>query len=76
MFLMLTALLGIHVDAPNCELKIVNPRLPEFLNQLAVDGLQVGRSRVWLEFQRHEQRTFCNVTRREGEEISISVIYR
>ena len=76
MFLMLTALLGINVDAPHCELKIVNPRLPEFLSQLAVDGLQVGKSRVWLEFQRHEQRTFCNVSRREGEEISISVIYR
>ncbi len=76
MFLMLTALLGIQVNAAGNEVKIVNPHLPEFLNQLAVDGLQVGASRVWLEFLRQGQRTFCNVRRREGEEISISVIYR
>ena len=46
MFLMLSALLGIKVDASNRELKIVNPHLPDFLGQLAIDGLQVGASRV------------------------------
>jgi glycogen debranching enzyme len=76
LFLIFTALLGIRVDALNREIKIVNPHLPDFLKELAIDGLRVGSSRVWLEFLRQGKRTFCNVAKIEGEEISISVVYR
>jgi len=76
MLLILTGLLGLHPDARNRELKVVNPQLPHFLNKLAIDELRVGKSRVWLEFQRHDSRTFCNVTRLEGEQLSISIVYR
>lgn len=75
-FLILTALLGFHMDAVNREIKIVNPHLPEFLKELAIDGLRVGSSRVWLEFSRQDRRTFCNVAKTEGEEMSISIVYR
>jgi glycogen debranching enzyme len=76
MFLMLTGLLGIRVNARAGEVQVVNPHLPAFLNELAIDGMRVGNSSVWLEFLRREGRTFCNVTKIEGEEISISIVYR
>ncbi len=76
MFLILTGLLGIRPDAYNRELKVVNPHLPHFLTKLSIDELRVGKSRIWLEFLRREGRTFCNVTRHEGEQISISVVYQ
>ncbi|MGA8729760.1 MAG: glycogen debranching N-terminal domain-containing protein [Terracidiphilus sp.] len=76
MFLILTGLLGIRPDARNREMKVVNPHLPHFLTKLSIDELRVGKSRIWLEFLRREGRTFCNVTRHEGEQISISVVYQ
>ena len=76
MFLTLTGLLGIRPDAHNREVKIVNPHLPQFLSRLSIDELRVGKSRIWLEFLRRDGRTFCNVTRHEGEQISISVVYK
>ena len=76
MFLILTGLLGIRPDAIHREVKIVNPHLPFFLNELSIDELHVGNTRIWLEFLRRDGRTFCNVTRLEGDEISISVVYR
>ena len=75
-FLVLTGLLGIRPDAHNRELKVVNPHLPHYLTKLSIDELRVGKSRIWLEFLRRDGRTFCNVTRHEGEQISISVVYQ
>jgi len=76
MFLMLTGLLGIHPDASNQEIRVVNPHLPSFLNSLSIDELRVGETRIWFEFLRNDGRTFCNVAKLEGEKISISIIYR
>lgn len=76
MFLILTGLLGIRPDAHKREVKVINPHLPHFLNKLSIDELRVGKSRIWLEFLRRDGRTFCNVTRHEGEQISISVVYQ
>jgi hypothetical protein len=76
MFLVLTGLLGIHPDAINHEVKIVNPQLPQFLTELSIEELRIGDSRIWLEFSRRDGRTFCNITRIEGHPITVSVVYR
>lgn len=76
MLLVLTGLLGIRPDAERHEVKVVHPCLPPFLNELSIDELRVGETRIWLEFLRREGRTFCNLTRLEGEKISVNVVYR
>jgi len=76
LLLMLTGLLGIRPDAEHRELKVVHPHLPPFLNQLSIDEMRVGNSRIWLEFLRREGRTTCNLTRLEGEKISVNMVYR
>jgi glycogen debranching enzyme len=74
--LILTALLGLKPDAASRELKIVNPRLPEFLTFLEIRDLRVGKSWVDLDFLRQGDRTSCRVVGRRGEELVVSITYR
>jgi len=69
----LTALLGLKPDAATGELKIVNPRLPEFLTFLEIRDLRVGKSWLDLDFLRHGDRTSCRVVGRRGEELAVSI---
>jgi glycogen debranching enzyme len=72
----LTALLGLKPDASSGELKIVNPRLPEFLTFLEIRDLRVGKSWLDLDFLRHGDRTSCRVVGRRGEELAVNITYR
>jgi glycogen debranching enzyme len=74
-FLILTSLLGIRASAPRKELTILNPRLPEWLDYLAIRNLRVGNSRVELDFNRYHERTFCNVVDVEGERLSVNMTF-
>ncbi len=74
--IILTALLGLRPDAANGELKIVNPRLPEFLTFLELRNMRVGKSWLDLDFLRQGDRTSCRVVGRRGEDLSVSVTYR
>ncbi len=60
-FLLLQAVLGIHIDGPRGQLLIRNPRLPACVNQIELNGLRVGRSRVSLRLRRDGPR--CHVDR-------------
>ena len=55
-FMLLQACLGLHVDGIRREVKIVRPHLPADIDQLHVQGLQIGSGRVDLHFQRLEDR--------------------
>jgi glycogen debranching enzyme len=74
--MILTALLGLRPDASGGELKIVHPRLPEFLTFLELRDLRVGGSRLDLDFLRQDDRTSCRVVRQRGDELAVSVTYR
>jgi glycogen debranching enzyme len=74
--LILMALLGLKPDASGGQLRIVNPRLPEFLTFLEVRDLRVGKSRLDLDFLRQGDRTSCRVVGRRGEELAVSITYR
>ena len=76
MFLILTSVLGIRPSAPRKELNIVNPELPEWLDHLYIRNLQIGKSRVGLDFTRHGHRTFCNVVDVEGERLLVNVAFK
>jgi glycogen debranching enzyme len=75
-FLLLTSVLGIRPSAPRKELTIVNPALPPFLEQLRIRNLQVGGSRVDLDFTRRGDRTFCNVVDIRGDKLLVNVAFK
>jgi glycogen debranching enzyme len=75
-FLMLTAVLGIRPSAPDNELNIINPMLPEWLSHLEVRNLRIGRSRVGLDFTRRGERTYCNVVDVEGDPLLVNVAFK
>jgi glycogen debranching enzyme len=75
-FLFLTAVLGIRPSAPRRELNIVTPTLPPFLEHLTLRNLQVGASRVDLDFTRRGERTFCNVVDISGDKLLVNVVFK
>jgi glycogen debranching enzyme len=75
-FLILMSVLGVRASAPRKELNIVNPTLPEFLDNLSVRNLRVGNSRVGLDFTRRGERTFCNVVELEGDKLLVNVAFK
>jgi glycogen debranching enzyme len=60
-FLLLQAVLGIHVDGPQKRLLIRNPTMPASVGHVEIDGLRVGASRVALRLRRVGKR--CHVDR-------------
>lgn len=75
-FLLLTSILGIRPNAPQRQLNIVNPELPEWLNHLKIRNLRVGESRVALDFTRDADRTHCNVVSVEGHSLLVNVVFK
>jgi glycogen debranching enzyme len=75
-FLMLTGLLGITPNAGAGELAVVDPHLPHFLNELRIENLCIGTSRVTLDFKRDGERTHCNVRDLAGKQLKISILFR
>jgi glycogen debranching enzyme len=71
----LTALLGLKPDASSGQLRIVNPRLPEFLTILEIRNLRVGKSQIDLDFLRQGDRTSCRVVGRRGEGLAVSITH-
>jgi glycogen debranching enzyme len=65
-YLLQTAL-GLEADALKGELRISQPDLPAWLEELRLSGLAVGRGRVDLEYRRLGERTYVAVEDREGE---------
>lgn len=72
-FMLLQAATGILPDAPAHELHIREPLLPHFLGELVVHGLQVGRSRISLQFTRRGDRTLANLLDVEGDPIRVRI---
>jgi glycogen debranching enzyme len=60
-FLLLQAMLGVHIDGPGRRLAIRNPQMPSFMKRLDIDHLRVGRSRISLRIRRVGKR--CHVDR-------------
>jgi glycogen debranching enzyme len=75
-FLMLPSILGIRPSAPQKELNIINPALPEWLDYLRIRNLRIGNSRVGLDFSRHRDRTYCNVVDVEGDRLLVNVGFK
>jgi glycogen debranching enzyme len=60
-FLLLQAVLGLHIDGPAQRVTIRNPSIPRSMTRLELDRLRVGSSRISLRIRRFGKR--CHVDR-------------
>ncbi|MEX0750766.1 MAG: amylo-alpha-1,6-glucosidase, partial [Dehalococcoidia bacterium] len=64
--LIMQAILGLKANAPERRLRVVNPRLPEWLNFVLVRGLRVGEGEVSLHYRRDGEHTRVEVLEATG----------
>ncbi|HLZ05744.1 MAG TPA: amylo-alpha-1,6-glucosidase [Bradyrhizobium sp.] len=72
-FTLLEAVLGLEFDAERAEIRLRNPRLPAFLNEVILRELQLGSSSVDLRITRHGDDVSLEVLRRRGQ-IQVSIV--
>jgi glycogen debranching enzyme len=65
-FQMLRACINLTPDAPNNQLRIVDPVLPPWLTQVRISNLRLGKSSVDLALRRDGNSTFCQVLKKQG----------
>ncbi|HUX85542.1 MAG TPA: glycogen debranching N-terminal domain-containing protein [Chloroflexota bacterium] len=63
----LRLLLGLQADAPNHTLRVVRPRLPGWIRQLAVTGIPVGSCSVDLACRREGDHTYTEILKVSGD---------
>jgi glycogen debranching enzyme len=66
-FTLLEASLGLEFDPWNGEIRLRNPRLPEFLDEVILRDLQLGSSRVDLRVRRHDETVSLDTPRISGK---------
>jgi len=66
-FAMLQAVLGLSFDHGSREIRLKQPRLPDFLDELRLRGLQVAGQSADIEIRRHDGDVAVNVLRRDGD---------
>ena len=65
-FQLLHMMVNLVPDAANNCLRIIDPALPESINQLSLHNLRVGNTILDLEFERSGRTTACRVARKRG----------
>lgn len=72
-FTLLEAALGLEFDARQCEIRLRNPRLPAFLNEVVLRDLQLGASSADLRVRRHGDDVSLEVMKTRGQ-IQVSIV--
>lgn len=65
-FQLLQMMLNLVPDAPNNQLRIIDPALPESINKLSLNNLRIGSTLLDLEFERSGSSTACRVIKKRG----------
>jgi glycogen debranching enzyme len=73
-FTLLEASLGLEFDQRNNEIRLRDPILPPFLDEVVVRNLRLGQSSVDLRLRRHKDEVSVDIPRREGR-IQVSVVF-
>jgi glycogen debranching enzyme len=73
-FTLIQATLGLEFDTDASEIRLRNPRLPAFLDEVIVRNLHLGHSSVDLALRRHNDDVGVQVLRKEGS-IRVSAVY-
>ncbi len=72
-FTLLEAALGMEFDVSRGEIRLRNPRLPAFINDVVLRDLQLGSSSVDLRVRRHGDDVSLEVLRTRGQ-IQVSIV--
>src|SRR5450432_3761238 len=72
-FTLLEAALGLEFDVLRGEIRLRNPRLPAFLNEVVLHELRLGPSTVDLRVSRHGEEVSLEVLRTRGQ-IQVSIV--
>jgi glycogen debranching enzyme len=72
-FTLLEAALGLEFDAARGEIRLRDPHLPEFLNEVYLRDLRLGPSSVDLRVRRHGDEVSLEVVRTRGQ-IQVSIV--
>jgi glycogen debranching enzyme len=72
-FTLLEASLGLEFDAARGEIRLRNPRLPAFLNEVVLRDLQLGPSSADLRVRRHGDDVSLEILRTHGR-IQVSIV--
>jgi glycogen debranching enzyme len=72
-FTLLEAALGLEFDATRGEIRLRNPRLPAFLNEVILRELRLGSSSVDLRIRRHGEDVSLEVIRTRGQ-VQVSLV--
>jgi glycogen debranching enzyme len=72
-FSLLEAALGIEFDAARGEIRLRDPHLPDFLNEVLLRDLRLGPSSVDLRVRRHGDEVSLEVVRTRGQ-IQVSIV--
>jgi glycogen debranching enzyme len=72
-FTLLEAALGLEFDADHGEIRLRNPRLPAFLNEIVLRELQLGASSADLRLRRHGDEVSLEVMKTRGK-IQVSIV--
>jgi glycogen debranching enzyme len=72
-FMMLQACLGLEIDAPARQVRFVQPRLPDMIEELWISNLQVADASLDLVLQRHTDDVGISVLGKRGAVQVISV---
>ncbi|HEV8613294.1 MAG TPA: amylo-alpha-1,6-glucosidase, partial [Gemmatimonadales bacterium] len=66
-FLLLQAVLGLEISAPERRIQFRSPRLPPFLEEVRITDLRVGDAVLDLDLRRHKDDVGIEVTRRTAD---------
>ena len=73
-FTLLEASLGLQFDPAANEIRLRNPRLPEFLDEVVLRNLRLGEASVDLKVNRHDTEVSVEILRRRGQ-VQVSVVF-
>jgi glycogen debranching enzyme len=73
-FTLLEASLGLEFDTPGQEIRLRNPYLPAFLDEVTLRNLRLGGSSIDLKISRRDEVAAVEVLRTEGN-IQVSVVF-
>jgi len=73
-FTLLEASLGLQFDPTANEIRLHNPSLPSFLDEVVIRNLQLKESSVDLKVRRHAHDVSVEILERRGE-IQVSIVF-
>jgi len=73
-FSLIEASLGLEFDPWSAEIRLRNPRLPEFLDEVVLRNLRLGDASIDLQVRRHKEEVSLDFVRTQGN-IQVSIVF-